>query len=496
MKCLLEIISVVVVLSFATLTIQAQIVPIDLSQAVEFKTVWKKALTGSAAAPNYVASPCEAGEMDYVSIPTSTGGAAFFTRPRIDTSRKPTPGMVGGVKYDYDGVHPFEHLLQSGRVDKCIGVGDPYSNIRGIDTIACWGNLDIRYSGDVDGDGYLDVVCAGDGTTAARIVRGGPMAGKGCERTFSVPAANAMEFYQSASGTWRMVLYAKETYGGVGKPPIREDKIYLYDVLFSHVDNKVKVDYVKRDSLVGWINANHDNPDDQSFNMDCVELTDTEAKKDWFLVYRRVYEGFGWALERFDVTDGRFVSSGEKVSGVELGNPWVAGYTLGTSKPVVSFHAMSKGTVYCFADNLTQPFAWWNPAGSGIQPAAGKVAINDQTGDGKPDLIIAGGSVNGAVLLLTLDPSITTVEETASAEFVDTVRMIGNSLVVLLAQPEMVSAQLVTTDGRISPLLPPTQGVFGENSFDLTSTLMHFPTGAFHVRVRIGTKQSTINLLR
>ncbi len=124
------------------------------------------------------------------------------------------------------------------------------------------------------------------------------------------------------------------------------------------------------------------------------------------------------------------------------------------------------------------------------------VAINDQTGDGKPDLIATSGSPSGGIALYTLDPSITTVAETAPKESIDTVRMIGNSLVVLLAQPEFVSAQLVTTDGRLFPVLPPTQGVMGENSFDLTSTLMHFPTGAYHIRVRIGSKLSTINLLR
>jgi hypothetical protein len=305
-----------------------------------------------------------------------------------------------------------------------------------------------------------------------------------------------MEFYQSASGTWRMVRYAKEQYGGVGKPPIREDKIILYDVLISHVDNKVKVEYVQRDSLVGWINANHDNPGDQSFTGDCVELTDTAAKKDWLLVYRRVHEGFGWALERFDVTDGRFVSSGERVSGVEFDNIWHVKYQMNTYRPVVAFHASNVGQVFCYADNLTQPFAKVLGNDRDVVNTTGFVFINDQTGDGRPDLILSGGSINGHVILMSLDPSITTVEEPTPAQSVYTVRMVGNSLVVLLAQPEIVSAQLVTTDGRLFPILPPTQGVMGENSFDLTSTLMHFPAGAYHIRVRIGSKLSTINLLR
>ncbi len=364
MKCLRTILCVFVVHSFATFTIQAQIVPIDLSQAVEFKTVWKMQLGGNVGSPFYVESPCGVEGLDFV----VGGGFAYFTQPRIDTTRVvPTAFGASLHVFDYDGIPPIEYVGFNGRVDRCNPDLDPFQKDRDIDNVNCWGRLDIRFSGDVDGDGYLDVVCAGDGTSAARIVRGGPLAGKGCERTFAVPATNAMEFYRSASGTWRMVQYAKETYGGVGKPAIREDKIILYDVLFSHVDNKVKVEYVKRDSVVGWINAGHDNPEDQSFNYDCVELTDTAAGKDWLLVYRRVYEGFGWALERFDVTDGRFVSSGERVSGVELGNPWVAGYTLGTSKPVVSFHAMNKGTVYCYADNITQPFARWSPQGA-LQP--------------------------------------------------------------------------------------------------------------------------------
>ena len=69
---------------------------------------------------------------------------------------------AGGGSYielDYDGVAPNEYMNINGRIDKCTSLNIPFQRLA-VDTVNCWtANIEPEYSMDVDGDGYLDVVC-------------------------------------------------------------------------------------------------------------------------------------------------------------------------------------------------------------------------------------------------------------------------------------------------------------------------------------------------
>ncbi|MCO6465602.1 MAG: hypothetical protein J5I53_03210, partial [Bradyrhizobiaceae bacterium] len=133
---------------------------------------------------------------------------------------------------------------------------------------------------------------------------------------------------------------------------------------------------------------------------------------------------------------------------------------------------------------------------SGLQPVAGMVAINDQTGDGQPDLIVTGGDNNGMVALYTLDPAVGVFEDSLAGERLPWATLTGTELTVQLGLPAVIHAELVTTDGRSFPLLAPTPGQVGRNHYDLMSALESFPAGAYLVRVSMGAESTTLKYIR
>ncbi len=469
-------------------------VPIDLSQAKEFKVVWSKVFGGYAAEPHYIPAPCGAAFMDILSVGSSTGGFGCFTQPRIDTTRVVEGWGSVYHLFDYDGVPPLEYMNDNGRVDRCLGSGYPFQKQRGIDTIWCWpGTLNVFMTEDVDGDGYSDLVCdKGGDLQTARVIRGGPNAGQKCERILHIPKAShrsksnsTTAFWKSASGVWRL-LQTEQDSGALYAWHM------LYEVRITQEQGTTRVSFVKTDSLRGRVNGIGD-----AMLGDAAVLTDTVLRKDWLLTSHELNDAERtWVLERFDATEGRFTSTGEQITGVSFNQPWVAGYSLGTDRPVVAFHANNVGRVFSFANDLGRPFAKWFPQGALQPPVSGMVMINDQTGDSQPDLIAAGGSTKGAVALYTLDPNVTSVNAGAHSQVPASARMAGMTLEVTLSAPSMISAQLVTVDGRMFPALHPVQGSTGINRYDLGSTLGQQPAGAYILRVRVGESFLTINLVR
>ncbi|RPI69181.1 MAG: hypothetical protein EHM43_02570 [Ignavibacteriae bacterium] len=355
-----------------------------------------------------------------------------------------------------------------------------------IDTVAGCSEVP-EFSADIDGDGFLDVATdVGGGGYTARVIRGGPNAGRKCERILNVPYApveegtnvNTCLFWRSSSAGFRLM-----------QTEVKENRswVVIYDVGFRHEGNTITTTFTPIDSLTGkgFGGPSH-----------CALATDTLLKKDWLLMFRFDADINQNVLERFDATEGMFSPTGERVTGTEFYQPWVGGYSLGTQRPVIGFHATNIGTVYTYLDDLAHPFAWWNAAQSGVQPVSGRVAINDQTGDGIPDLVMAGGVTNGTVILLTLDSTASSVADNNDPQTQVSARMFGTTLEVVTTQPVMISAQLVTTDGRMFPTLPPTHGSAGVNRFDLTSAIDALPKGAYHVRVLIGEELSTVNFVR
>jgi len=59
----------------------------------------------------------------------------------------------------------------------------------------------------------------------------------------------------------------------------------------------------------------------------------------------------------------------------------------------------------------------------------------------------------------------------------------------------MISAELVTTDGRTYAALAAQQGIIGLNRYDLSSVLSRQPRGAYLLRVRTGETFVTLSIV-
>jgi hypothetical protein len=421
------------------------------------------------------------------------GGRHFMTYPRIDTNAPQPKGWGAGyIPIDYDGVPPVEYSDDNGRINRCLGGPDPWVRER-IDTISCWApTIVANFSADVDGDGYLDVVCdIGSGGNAFRVISGGPQAGKGCERvtSFDVPspgseydAINAL--YRSVNGSWRMLHHTWDK---------SDEYLILYDVRFNRTSPRGDGLHASFEA----IDTIYTLPGDigrPSTIGSLVVVQDTILKRDYMvLFYKPGYTQ--WVTERFDLTDGQFNASGERVAGyllVEHG----FGHSLQTERPVVQLWGRDgEGIAYAYVDDLVHPFAFFNAAGTGIQPAAGFAVINDQTGDGLPDLVWSGGNP-ATLLLVTLDTTIVTVEEQQTPQPDFRAHISGMTLTVQTTKPCSITIDVATVDGRavyMSPVLPVEAGEYRQ---DLAPALQPLTAGAYFVRVKCDAKMVTIPIQR
>ena len=124
-----------------------------------------------------------------------------------------------------------------------------------------------------------------------------------------------------------------------------------------------------------------------------------------------------------------------------------------------------------------------------------QAVINDQTGDGKPDILMSNWpSPNGAIRLMSGDTSLTSVTEQQDTSL-DHARIIGQELVVTLANPCLVSAELVTLDGRAAGTVPAVQTQAGVTRLSLEPLLSGVAPGMYLLRVRMGEQMVTISLL-
>jgi hypothetical protein len=230
---------------------------------------------------------------------------------------------------------------------------------------------------------------------------------------------------------------------------------------------------------------------------DAAVVVDTASRTDWLMAMRRLNNGpRTWVLERFDATDGRFTPTGEQVTGASFYEPWIVGYALKTTQPVVAFHATGVGRVFCVASDLAHPFARWSPQGALQPPVSGMVAINDQTGDGLPDLVAAGGTNDGAVALYTLDSLTSTLGEHSIAKTLPIVELIQHTLIISVDRPMLASVSLATTDGRHFPIVAPWQTREGTQRIDLGRHVEDLPRGVYFVRVTLDAAVHTLQFVR
>jgi hypothetical protein len=475
--------------------LHAQVPPgYDLSQAKPWRTVWKVTIgRDGGTVPLYIRQPCGATGRSMLLAGSSNASRSFWTEPRIDTSQH---GVLGwgdyNLLYDYDGVDPLEYMNESGDVDQCLDSTFPFKK-QPVDQIYCFGigALSDAFSADVDGDGYLDVVCdISGGSKAFKVISGGPEAGKGCERTtaFDVPSPgseyNTIDaLYRSVTGQWRMIHYCRDR---------SNEYLILHEVRFSRTSPRgdgLHASFTALDTIF-TLPGDVGRP---STIGSLVVVQDTILKRDYMVLFYK--PGFTqWVTERFDLTEGEFNASGEQVAGIVPLEMMSFGHSLGTQQPVVMF-STERGALFSYAADLTRAIARWIPTNTGTQPVAGMVVINDQTGDGMPDIAISGG--NPAVLLLvTLDTTIVSVDEQHIESNDFRAGMSGTMLSVQTTRNCSITIDIATVDGRAVYTSPLTPIETGEYRQDLAPMLQPLAAGAYFVRVRCDAQMVTIPIQR
>lgn len=452
MKSSLTIV-VVTILIAGTCDLLGQ-VPVDLSRAKRFKTVWKVVLPGHGGSVKYLPKPCDVEGMDILSFATTKAGRSYFTQPRIDTNGTTTNWGSSYIRFDYDGIPPLEYMNDAGRVERCTEPGAELRRDR-IDTIRCWANAILPGGyGDVDGDGYDDIVCdIGGGALTARIIRGGPHAGKGCERFFEIPypagtevnTSVTREFYRSVTRKWRTVRRER-------RPDYSSDYLVLYEVNVRWEADSLKMSFIELDKFKGGGRTAEDDPFGNA-----MMVVDTVNGHDWFLIHRAVsYNPTVYAVERFDLTSGKFVSSGEQVTGLNFIFMHDFKYSFSSNKPVVSIPG-TRNIMFFSIDDIEHPIAYWDTFDSGAVPVSGYAVVNDQTGDGIPDLIIGGGGPDATLLLTSIDENVTSAEETGSLT-VPSLTMEGDVILVERFPDRNRHLDVMTLDGRLvvsGHIIPP-----------------------------------------
>jgi hypothetical protein len=275
-----------------------------------------------------------------------------------------------------------------------------------------------------------------------------------------------------------------------------EELLVLYDVPITRTSPRgdgLKAEFIPRDTVFG---SSREPGSPLSFST-AVIVQDTILNKDFMVLkYKPLYTQ--WVTERFDVTDGQFVASGDRVAGLEMLSTTdmpSLGHSLGTPYPVFHSSTATDGQLYFSVYDLVHAIAYWRAGGSGVQPVAGRAIINDQTGDGLPDMVISGGDPAG-LILLTLDTSIVSVDEQEQPQTDFRAHMSGMTLTVQTTQPCSITIDVASVDGRTLYTSPATAIETGEYRQDLTPVLQPLPTGAYFVRVRCGVQMATIPLQR
>lgn len=298
-----------------------------------------------------------------------------------------------------------------------------------------------------------------------------------------------MQLYHGADGQWRML---QKVHNGEGA---EESHLVLYNVNFSRTSPRgadLQATFTPIDSLT-VIPVSQAYP---AFTVPVV-VQDTVRKRD-FMVLRYRPNFSQWVTERFDLTDGKIVASGDRVVGLEMLSTTdmpSLGHMLGTSYPVFHSSTATDGQLYFSIYDLVHPIAQWLAGGSGVQPVAGRAIINDQTGDGQPDMVISGGDP-AALILLTLDTTIVSVDEQHLQSTDFSASISGTMLSVQTTRSCSITIDIAAVDGRAvytSPLTPIEAGNFRH---DLAPVLQPLAAGGYFVRVRCDEHMVTIPIQR
>lgn len=473
-------------------TLQAQ-VPYDLTNTRDYWGLWFVVLGATPEPPTYFPDFCGLPGNHKILVTSASFGGFWKMNPRFTTDD-------GGERWsgvdarpiDYDGVPPMEYINGGGGIYRCDG--GRMVAIDAIDATCTGGSLkpsNTTIGADIDGDGYQDIVCnPGKAGFTAHVVMGGPGWGSGCGRIRTLPRVRSREmvatraFYRSAAGGWRVVQHERDS-----DDP--SSWMMIYDIDVTRDGDTLTATFTKLDSLLGGVSTDVE-------PLGNVEMmVDTVAGRDYLLVQRIVdFSSFLTAVERFDVTDGHFVSTGEKVTGLFFVDSRNLGYELGTDRPVIAINSPS-GILFCYGDNIREPFGRWDPRSDGAQSVSGWTVVNDQTGDGKRDIVMGWNTgIHGSLHLISLDRRVS-VERVPQLPDSDlTATLDGDVLVVTRSIPSPLSVDLTTIDGRTIPVSIPAYGMAGQIRYDLASVFSSVPAGVYYLRICAGDASRTIPVIR
>jgi hypothetical protein len=477
-------------------------VPLDLSNAKEFRLVWKKEYNTNASVSGVLWNLCNS-DTSYVLAGTSTQGFRWKLSPKLDTSYKFSPEQWASIsppryRLDFSDKNVPTYIGKSGFVYGCSPTpsGRP---LVVLDTVPVNGSSTFEpLSGDVDGDGYIDVVF----DHCRYVVFGGPDAGRGAERTVWVPTASSRDTigesstYISSRGGGRRVF--QEWSGGAWSTD-RWIKLYAMDVVRDSGGRR-RVELRVLDSL-----------HQQGGLRGILTVADTVEKRDYVLIGRVgvagvTYEGI--FVESFDVTDGTFRPTGQRVAAdISQYSSDLTHWSLKPGRACVLLFKYGIGRVLFDVTEITKPLAVLRTTESGkaIKNSIGNygrpVFIPDQYGDGLGEMFLCGGGSHdgGVIALFSTDSSATTSvanEEPTPSAAAGPVRLVGTTLEVEAIAGGPCAAWVVLSDGRQFPIAHIRMVAEGTNRFDVGPTLAAQASGPLWVRVMVDGRAHVVGVIQ
>lgn len=490
MKLLHVVFTIVLCVSVAGVSAQ-----IDLSKAKQYQTVWRVPLGSESGRFAYNSEFCE-----FKNFNVLTGGIRYrgkvtwSTFPKLDTVnifnwfQINTPAYLFPI--DYDGLPPLEYINALGIVWRCSQGASPFPLVP-IDTVTydvCAGDPEL--SGDVNGDGYLDVVTGiGGASLIARVVLGGPQFGKGCSRVIKVEVqqqpgkqlSRPVTMYQSIDGGWVMIQQEQDH----STSPLRP---VIYDLTFITEGGTVRVEYTRREENTTII----------GFSQTVDVVTDTIAKKDYAVVFCAVGSPLQWGIASFDITNRTFVPTGNEAPSMYIGSIFSKnlGYSLGTDVPVIQVTSDS-GALFCRIDNLKQPIARYKKHDENGGAEGTFAVINDQTGDGIPDIVSTTEEEYSFLRLMTIDTSLAVGVRTDPPSLTSaSASLVGWELSITSGSPGIYSVELSDLRGVHRQIIPPSPITQSSMRVDLTRHLDRLPSAAYIIHVRVLEEEFTIKFVR
>lgn len=463
----------------------AQAVPFDTSRTVNLTKVLQWPMPAKVGPAAYLRNFGGHEGMNLVAFGIKGKTRLWAATPVLDSNDVQNVGnaLIGGcVEVDYDGIPPIEYLDYASRVWKVAEADSPFP-LEKVDSIGCLG--DERTLVDVDGDGELDVVTKTiSATTWYTVVLAGPDHGKGCSRAIRLPAGPYMNtplrMLRCADGKLRVI--------GTGKGGTYYTGIYMLDVDVIRNGDTYDVSYSIADSL-----SAHNFPSDQAWVVfPRVAVDDSRAGRQYAVFHWQA--GYLKALNAtvvYDVSEGRFTEQQYNFDSVVSSGPKTFDNTFDDGPAVVSYFYKGKHYFARITD-LFRPFASIL-AELGIGP---KLFIDDQTGDGRRDLLVTSGTADpGSVTVFDFSYSVSNVHETLPTE-PQWARLDGDILRLTLDQSSAIHIEVIDVKGSSRAVVSTMTDGTGSMKYDLSSTLSPLSPGLYLLRIQAGSRATTIKYIR